>query len=237
MDAEQAALRDRVAAVAFWWHTIDLGDGIVTPGAKGGPEHMQKELASLGLPDLRGRSVLDIGAWDGFYSFAAERLGAARVVSLDHYAWEQPELGEGRGYELAHDALGSSAEKRHADFMSCDLAALGRFDVVLFLGVLYHLEDPLRGMRRVYELTDDVAVIESEAMELRGRTRRPLAEFFPFDEHVGDPTTWWVPNLAAIEALCLAAGFSRVRAIKEPPRGVSRLRGTRRYRAVVHAFR
>ena len=67
-----------VAAIPFWCHSIDLGMGVVTPGIKT-PAALRKELASLRLPNLRGKSVLDVGAWDGFYSFTAERLGASRV--------------------------------------------------------------------------------------------------------------------------------------------------------------
>src|SRR6188472_354162 len=69
-----------------WFHSIDLGMGVVTRGVKS-PEQHRHELAVLRLPDLAGKSVLDIGAFDGFYSFAAERLGADRVVALDHYVW------------------------------------------------------------------------------------------------------------------------------------------------------
>ena len=83
---EARELRDRVAGIPFWFHSIDLGMGVVTPGLKS-PELHERELASFRLPDLRGKSVLDIGAWAGFYSFAAERLGAARVVALDHHVW------------------------------------------------------------------------------------------------------------------------------------------------------
>src|ERR1700722_13393708 len=64
-----------------WFHTIDLGDGVVT---KGLGHHWHKENT---FPALAGCSVLDIGAWDGYYSFLAEKNGAARVVALDHYAW------------------------------------------------------------------------------------------------------------------------------------------------------
>jgi len=79
-------LRARVAEVPVWWHSIDLGDGIVTPGTKTS-EWLTAELAQLELGDLRGKSVLDIGAYDGYYSFAAERMGAERVVALDGWVW------------------------------------------------------------------------------------------------------------------------------------------------------
>ena len=67
-----------VQSVPFWWHSIDLGSGIVTPGTQS-QEFLKARMRSLQLPDLQGKSVLDIGAYDGFYSFEVERLGAARV--------------------------------------------------------------------------------------------------------------------------------------------------------------
>jgi hypothetical protein len=81
-------LEHKVAAIPFWFHSLDLATGVVTPGLKSPQQHMH-ELASFRIPDLRGKTVLDIGAWDGFYSFAAERLGAAVFSSckqdhLDH---------------------------------------------------------------------------------------------------------------------------------------------------------
>ena len=81
-----------VQSVPFWWHSIDLGGGLVTPGVQP-REFLNARLRSLQLPDVHGKTVLDIGAYDGFYSFAVERLGAARVVALDHYVWslELPE--------------------------------------------------------------------------------------------------------------------------------------------------
>ena len=170
MDDGQRLLT-RVEDVSFWWHSIDVGDGVVTPGRKSLAE-LESRLSDLGLPDLRGKTVLDIGAWDGYFSFAAERLGAARVVALDHYVWAYDFGGEPgavrhsdgrhrrpdedpvrwrpgawpgkRGFDLAHEALGSNVEQVIGDFMAMDLNALGMFDVVLYLKVLYHMEDPLR---------------------------------------------------------------------------------------------
>ena len=77
------ALRTEVSSIP-WWHSIDLGDGVITPGIDDSP----RKLHRLRLPqDLTGKSVLDIGAWDGFFSFEAERRGASRVLALDSYAW------------------------------------------------------------------------------------------------------------------------------------------------------
>ncbi len=139
---------------------------------------MDEQVRSCQLPDLRGKTVLDIGAFDGYFSFTAERLGAAKVTALDHYVWsfDQPEyvkareeaertgpeyppphqrrhwrpdeLPGRRPFDLARAILGSNVEPVVGDYMTMDLATLGQFDVVLFLGVLYHMEEPLRAMRR-----------------------------------------------------------------------------------------
>ena len=160
------------ADALHWYHTIDLGNGVVTKG-----DSAQDDGTGI-LPDVTGRSVLDIGAWDGKYSFLAERAGAARVVALDHYAWGvdfaargaywaecihngtlpdqsrdetdfwQPDLPGRRGFELAEAALGSKVEPLVADFQTVDLDEVGQFDVVLYLGVLYHMKEPLTCLER-----------------------------------------------------------------------------------------
>jgi tRNA (mo5U34)-methyltransferase len=254
----RSALDERVAAVPMWWHSIDLGEGVVTPGRK--PVDAEAELASLQLPDLRGKTVLDIGAWDGFYSFAAERLGAKRVVALDHRVWsidrdaleayraerrrrrlpvERPEgqpavwrpdtLPGKRGFDLAHAVLESRVEPVVADFMTVDLDELGTFDVVLFLGVLYHLRHPLLALERVARVTRDVAVIETEAAVVPGAENRALCEFIA-GEYKRDPTNWWLPTERGVVDLARAAGFADVRVLTRPPRSGS-------YRLVAHASR
>jgi tRNA (mo5U34)-methyltransferase len=223
-----------------WWHSIDLGDGVQTKGRKSA-ELLQSELAGLDFPDVKGRSVLDIGAWDGFYSFEAERRGASRVVALDYFTWSldldaqhgylercqlagetplswdrvpevwQPETLPGKAcFDTAAMALGSDVESVVADFLEVDLDALGTFDVVLFLGVLYHLTDPFGALRRLAQVTDEVAVIETAGVEAPGNDDQPAFMFFPNDELLGDPTNWWAPNEAGLVAMCHAAGFSRV---------------------------
>jgi len=79
-------VRRRIDAVPFWFHSIDVGQGLTTPGKKT-VETLRDELQSLRLPEMKGKTVLDIGAFDGFYSFEAERRGASAVTALDHYVW------------------------------------------------------------------------------------------------------------------------------------------------------
>src|SRR5487761_1589895 len=99
-------LREIVAS-RTWFHTIDLGDGIVTPGEKDTPA----ELVHMHLPtDLSGRSVLHIGAYDGFYSFEAERRSAKRVVATDHCTWNWPGSDARGNFDIARRALRSRVE-------------------------------------------------------------------------------------------------------------------------------
>jgi tRNA (mo5U34)-methyltransferase len=241
----------------FWWHSIDLGDR-VTSGHKSA-DLLEREWSNLRLPALTGCSVLDIGCWDGWFSFRAEREGAGRVVALDHYVWaldlpaqqaywrdhrergvapepyhEQPELWHpdtlpGKaGFDLAHSTLHSRVVPVVGDFMATDLDGLGAFDVVLFLGVLYHLEEPLRALRRVRQVTKSLAVIESEAVAVEGSSK-PWWEFVPGAEVNADVGNWWIPTEAGLHGLCRAAGFADVETVVGPPER------TERYRLVVHA--
>ena len=102
-----------------WYHTIDLGDGVVTRGV----DDTAFRLRRIDLPvSLDGRTVLDIGAWDGFFSFEAERRGASRVVAADHYSWHGGGWGSKAGFELARTALGSRVED-----VDIDVMYVGRF--------------------------------------------------------------------------------------------------------------
>lgn len=226
-----------------WFHTIDLGNGVVTKG--------------LGLhwygadvfPTFTGRNVLDIGAWDGYYSFLAEQNGASRVVAMDHYTWGvdmgmrnaywQECLQEGvvpdhtrdltdfwnsdlpgqRGFNFARAVLGSHVEPILADFMTTDPATLGHFDTVLCLGVLYHMEEPLTCLRRVRALTKDVAVIETEALHLHDMDDVSVLQFFAGNALQSDFGNWFAPTIEGLHAMCRAAGFSRVETAIGPPEG------------------
>ena len=201
-------LQARVNALR-WYHTIELAPGVTTRGVDNTPER----LARIDMPaDLTGQSVLDIGAWDGFFSFEAERRGAARVVACDYYAWHGTGWGTGQGkagFELARDALGSRVEDVSVDVMDLSPATVGGpFDVVFFLGVLYHLPNPLLALEKVASVTKRLLIVET-VVDLVG-VRRPAAAFYPSRELNDDPTNWWGPNPAAVRGMLQAVGFARI---------------------------
>lgn len=183
-----------------WWHSIDLGDGFVTPGIHplaGLREYYDR----LQLPDdLTGRSLLDIGCWDGFYSFESERRGA-RVVSVD--CWRPA------NYFRARQALGSPAEFHELSVYDVTRERLGSFDIVLFLGVLYHLRHPLLGLEQVCEVTRDFAVISSHVIDGFYHSPHPVMEFYEVDELGGQYDNWWGPNVDCLTRMIRAAGFAR----------------------------
>jgi tRNA (mo5U34)-methyltransferase len=220
-------LQTRVDSIR-WWHSIDLGHGIVT---KGVDSSQAERLSRLRLPaDLSGRSVLDIGAWDGFFSFEAERRGAARIVAADYYSWHGTGWGTGKGkagFQLAREALGSRVEDVDVDVMDLTPERLGTFDIVLFLGVLYHLPNPLLALERVASVARDFLVLET-VVDMVG-FGRPAAAFYPGRELNGDPTNWWGPNEAAVHGMLRSVGFTRVETVT-----TTRSAAYRAARAVYH---
>ncbi len=248
----------------FWWHSIDLGNGIVTPGDKS-PEFLDYEWGSFQIPPLVGKTFLDIGAWDGYFSFRAEREGAKHVVALDHYVW-MLDLGKQReyyeasldradarefsrvpglwcpetlpgkaGFDLAQWALDSRVESRVADFMDMDLDGLSKFDVVLYAGVLYHMRHPLLALERLARVTRERVIIETQAIAIGGMEDLEAMQFVGRNRLSGDPTNWWLPTASALESMCRAAGFVRTEVSVGLPDDVDQGE-IRNYVAVVTAF-
>lgn len=149
-----------------WAQTIDLGDGIRTPGEWG--NHNPTLWTAFDHIDFKGKKVLDIGCWDGLWTFEAEKRGASEVYATDLISqrnFRQPT------FELAQNCLGSRA-KYFPRLSVYDVESLGvhDFDVVLFAGVYYHLKDPLKALsslRRVMKegglILVEGAVIDHEA--------------------------------------------------------------------------
>ena len=205
--AASGELRDKVAAIR-WYHSIDLGGGIITPGADNTPER----LARLDLPEsFAGKTTLDIGAWDGFFSFEAERRGATRVLATDSYSWSGKGWGTQAGFNLAREALGSKVEDLTIDVMDLDPARTGQFDIVFFLGVLYHLRHPLLALEAIASVTREMLIVET-VVDCVGYPR-PAAAFYPGTELNNDPTNWWGPNPLAVAGMLRSVGFTSVRTV------------------------
>jgi tRNA (mo5U34)-methyltransferase len=194
-----------------WWHSIDLGDR-VTPGAVM-LEELQGYWAAMALPsDLRGKRLLDIGCWDGFFSFEAERQGA-EVIAVD--CWRPP------NFFKARDALNSKVEFREMSVYEVSRRRLGSFDFVLFLGVLYHLRHPLLGLERVSEVTGGQAIIETHIIDDFFSCDSPVMEFYENAELADQNDNWWGPNFDCLTRMTRAAGFVRSEPFRRSPSRVT----------------
>jgi len=212
-------IESRVAALGDWFHNLDLA------GVRTAPNHFLGDYPQIkwrrfahALPaDLRGRTVLDIGCNAGFYAIEMKRRGADRVVGIDS---DPRYLEQAR---LAAEVCGVELELRQLSIY--EVARLGeQFDLVLFMGVLYHLRHPLLALDLLHEhVARDLLVFQSL---MRGSTAAPaIARDYPFEErelfardgfpamyfiehsYAHDPTNWWFPNRACAEAMLRAAGF------------------------------
>lgn len=226
-ETRKRELSSSIAALAPWFHNIDLN------GVQTAPEHFLgnypadkfARFASIFPADLTGKSVLDIGCNAGFYSVEALRRGAARVVGIDS---DDRYLAQAR---LATDALGfTGVEFRNLSVY--DVAALGeKFDLVIFMGVLYHLRHPLLALDLIREHVAGDAML-FQTLQQGSREVADVPEDHPFFEpgtyrqpayfdapgypkmhfierkFAGDWTNWWAPNAAASRAMLRAAGFT-----------------------------
>jgi tRNA (mo5U34)-methyltransferase len=214
-------LRRRIEALAPWFQNMNLGGVWTAPDHFLGdyPGEKFARFAAHIPEDLGGRSVLDIGCNAGFYSIEMKRRGAGRVLGVDS---DPRYLAQAR---LAAETLGhGDIEFRRLDVY--DVGALGeRFDLVIFMGVLYHLRHPLLALDLIREhVADDLLLFQS--MQRGSRQVLPVAGDYDFNEtehffesgypklhfverlYAGDWTNWWVPNRACTEAMLRAAGFS-----------------------------
>lgn len=185
-----------------WYHSIRLPGGAVIEGLQS-LQQLEMRLKQFPIPeDLRGRRVLDIGAWDGWFSFEMERRGAT-VVAVD--------LVPSQRFLEARSLLGSKVEYHVSDVYDLDPKILGTFDIVLFFGVLYHLKHPLLGLERVCRMSTGEVFIESFVSGVSSEpTDRPIMEFYETTELCGQFDNWVGPNVACLMSMCRAAGFASV---------------------------
>jgi tRNA (mo5U34)-methyltransferase len=213
-------IRARVAELGPWFHNIDLGGVSTAPSHFLGdyPAVKWQRFAAAIPEDLAGASVLDIGCNGGFYSIEMKRRGAGRVLAIDS---DEDYLAQAR---FAAEVTRQSIEFRNLSVY--DVGALReKFDIVLFMGVLYHLRHPLLALDLIHEhVARDLLVFQS--MQRGSEDVFLPAEDYDFTEidhfdrsdypklhfiehrYAADSTNWWVPNRACAEAMLRSAGFA-----------------------------
>ena len=209
-----------------WHHSIDLGGGVVTAGSKSLSICGDEANLIFDRVDLRGRTVLDVGAWNGFFSFEAKRRGATRVLATDSYCWSHPQIRGREAFDLARAALGADVDAREIDIADLSAETVGKFDVVLYLGVFYHRYDAIEALARVAVLTQHVLIVETH-LDLRD-IGIPAMAFYPGSELNNDPTNWWGPNEHCMKALLNGHGFTDIEVTAHP---------AAHNRAIFHAWR
>ncbi len=203
-------LRARIQEEPYWFLKMELPGGLVTPGWS---DPKLDKLPHYGLPeDLTGARVLDIGHAEGFFSFEAERRGAAEVVGVENY----PPMA--RKFEICRAAYGSRARSYLTSVYDLNPKTFGTFDLVMFFGVLYHLRHPLLALEKIHSICTGTLLMQTSTCSDRSDT--PLAEFHPFGITSGpqenrscDPTCFWFPNIAGCLAMLQHVGFKDVERI------------------------
>ncbi len=191
------------------YHSIRLPDGRLLRGAMG-LDFQEQRLASFGLPqDLTGKRVLDIGPWDGYFSFEMERRGA-EVVAIDYVDLDT--------FRALRKAMNSRVHYERLDVYELDPTRIGTFDVVLCLGVLYHLKHPLLALEKICAVTRGVCIVDTYVVDgeqwLRGvRPPLPYLEFYETNQLGGQSDNWCGPTVDAVEALVRAAGFAQAQVL------------------------
>lgn len=204
-------VRARIAAVPRWYHPIEVRPGIVTPG----PNEARTVLEMLELPaDCSGMRALDLGTRDGFFAFELERRGA-EVVAVDYVA--RPDSG----FAVAAELLASRVTYLQRNLYELTAAELGTFDIVLFLGLLYHLPDPLGALRVVRNLARRWMYLETLVLDFGpGMDELPLMRFFAGSSWAGDPTNYWGPNVRCVEEMLGETEFAARRVLRIGDRGI-----------------
>jgi len=248
-------LQERIAAIPYWYHTIELPGGIVTPGWS--PLCADR----YSIPDdMTGLRVLDIGAWDGYWTWEALKRGAAEVVAIDDFSdrlgSDVDRSGKWATFDLCREAFGFDAQGdptkdigvydnaerqgvRRAEMSVYDISeeTIGRFDVVFCFGTLYHLKHPLLALEKIAAVCDGSIYIESAVADDYSPYRGGLAngyaqnehvmEFYPRNEYGGNAGNWWVPTLQCMGDMLATVGFADIQTwpLTEPPQELSQCRG------------
>jgi len=197
----------------YWHQQWEVEPGLVTPGRNS----VAQLLKLVDFPDrLDGKRVLDIGAWNGCFSFECERRGAAEVLAIG------PEPSAATGFDRLKSFLGSKVSYQFGSIYDLSPQALGTFDIVLCFGVLYHLRYPLLGLDNCKRVAKESLYLESSCIDhdllINGKSYpleavnpsladTAISQFFRLDELNADPSNWFSPNEKCLRDMLLSSGF------------------------------
>lgn len=226
-------LRKKVESITYWYHRIELPYGIVTSGWS------PIDPSAYRIPDdLNGKRILDIGAWDGYWTFEALKRGAKEVVAIDDFSdylgsLSKPDRKAWETFDLCRSALGYSEDIcKRIEMSVYDINEnnLGLFDVVFFFGTVYHLRYPLFALDKISAICKDEIYIESAILDdfspYKGGLgygysgKQMVMEFYPGKQYGNNETNWWVPTLFCLMNMVHSAGFEIVegwKLVENPP--------------------
>ena len=225
-------LAEKIKAIPRWYHKIALPDGTVTPGFA--PIYAKRYC----IPDdLTGKRVLDIGAWDGYWTWEALRRGAAEVVAIDDFSDHAGPLEIKRNkwetFDLCREAFGFTEKLggglyagwaneagqavRRNEMSVYDIEQLGKFDVVFFFGTIYHLKNPLLALEKISAVCEGAIYVETASLDDcspyqggvgHGFNRNEVVmEFYSGKQYGENEENWWVPTLECLGAMLKSVGF------------------------------
>lgn len=229
---DAAYVKEKIASVEHWYHRIEVAPGVLTPGIN----DSQTFLSLLNIPeDCSNLRVLDLGTRDGFFAFELEKRGA-EVVAVDYYPSDKT------GFKVASELLNSKVTFVQENIYNVSADKFGVFDVVLFLGLIYHLPDPIRALNIVRSLCKSDLYFETQLMDnaflmpdgsftslasLPGfLSETPLMQFCTRDSLNQDFSNYWVPNLKCMKDMLLECNFLVLESKLHGSRGVFKCRTT-----------
>lgn len=207
-----------------WYHTIELPDGVVTPGFV---DH-RDQVGLYNIPvSLAGKRCLDVATFDGFWAFEMERRGADEVIAIDVHSradddypinWRHEylvatrERVNGLGFAFAHRALNSKVKRRVLSVYELDPRVIGTFDFVFMSDLLLHLRDPIRALEHIWQVMKPGAQLilaEPHDVDLDATGIPGAVRFVMSPDHYSG-LQWWLPSVSMIDMMLKVARFSDI---------------------------
>ena len=221
---EQKDIMKRVSSTTEWYHSIDLGHGIVTPGYF---DH-RPDLHLYKLPEnAGGKRVLDVATFDGFWAFEFEKRGAAEVIAMDIGTLNERDMPPGiraqssketlkketgTGFHIASDILGSKVKRKIMNVYDLSPERVGMFDIVFCSDLLLHLMNPVRALQNIRSVVSGYAyIVDIYGPELGESDGCTIVDYMGAKKKL----TWWRFSLGSLKQMILDAGFSRVELVNK----------------------